>query len=296
MGACGSRSGQVTTSKLAASQALSTLGPNSKPSSAVVPPGQCVFTEEWSPATLVAKEMTGKSSRVFTFALPDATKPLGLSTCACILAKGGLDASGSAVVRPYTPISTNSMIGKFELLIKIYPEGLMSQHIDRLSIGDTMDFKHIPFNVKVQYPYKKKAVGMICGGTGVTPMIQALHALLGTPEDKTHVSMLYGSRVNDDILAEELLNRWADASGGRFTCTHVLSQDPEVASAWRGCKGRISRELIQEHMPPPSEDCSIFVCGPPGFYDTLCGPRNEPNELTGLLKEMGYTAAQVVKF
>ena len=53
------------------------------------------------------------------------------------------------------------MIGKFELLIKIYPEGLMSQHIDRLSIGDTMDFKHIPFNVKVQYPYKKKAVGML---------------------------------------------------------------------------------------------------------------------------------------
>lgn len=50
-------------------------------------------------------------------------------------------------------------------------------------------------SVEGQYPFGKKAIGMICGGTGITPMIQALHALLGTVGDNTTVSMLYGSKV-----------------------------------------------------------------------------------------------------
>ena len=49
-------------------------------------------------------------------------------------------------------------------------------------------------------------------------------------------------------------------------------------------------------LPPPTDDVVIFVCGPPGMYDSLCGPRNEPQELKGILAEMGYTAEQVVKF
>ena len=57
--------------------------------------------------------------------MPDATKPLGLSTCACVLAKADLtvaESSGSegeAVIRPYTPISTNAQIGSFDLLVKV---------------------------------------------------------------------------------------------------------------------------------------------------------------------------------
>ena len=47
--------------------------------------------------------------------------------------------------------------------------------------------------------------------------------------------------------------------------------------------------------PRPEEDALIFVCGPPAFYDALCGPRTEEG-LSGLLAEMGYAAEQVVKF
>ena len=272
---------------------MSTLA--SPPHSAVCPAGQCVLTEEWTAAHLVSRERVKETTALLTFKLPDESKPLGLSTCACILAKGGDDGKGSPVVRPYTPISTNGMKGRFELMVKIYPDGAMSQHMNKLEIGDAVEFKHIPFNVKVQYPFGRKAVGMLAGGTGVAPMIQALHALLGTPGDDTAVSMLYGSKVKEDILAEETLSSWSAASGGRFTCTHLLSEEPE-SSAWAGARGYITRELIEANLPAPSEDCTIFVCGPPGMYDSLCGPRNEPEELKGILAEMGYTAAQVVKF
>ena len=265
---------------------------SSPPHAAVYPAGQCVFGEEWTAATLVAKERCKETTVILTFELPDASKPLGLSTCACILAK--FDRDGAAVVRPYTPISTNAMIGRFELLVKIYDQGAMSQYLDGLQIGSSVEFKHIPFNVKVQYPFAPK-VGMLIGGTGIAPMIQALHAILGTADDTTAVSMLYASKVKEDILAQETLEAWAANSEGRFTCHHVLSEEPD-GSPWTGARGLIPRELIEAHLPAPTDDVVIFVCGPPGMYESLCGPRNEPQELKGILAEMGYTASQVVKF
>jgi hypothetical protein len=61
----------------------------------------------------------GASSILATFALADGAKPLNLATCACVLAKGPKDADGKDVVRPYTPISTNQLVGKMELLVKV---------------------------------------------------------------------------------------------------------------------------------------------------------------------------------
>ena len=251
-----------------------------------------MFGEDWTAAKLVAKERCKETTVILTFELPDTSKPLGLSTCACILAK--FDRDGAAVVRPYTPISTNAMIGRFELLVKIYAQGAMSQYLDGLQIGSSVEFKHIPFNVKVQYPFAPQ-VGMLIGGTGIAPMVQALHAILGTADDTTAVSMLYASKVKEDILAQETLEAWAASSEGRFACKHVLSEEPD-GSSWTGARGLITRELIEAHLPAPTDDVVIFVCGPPGMYESLCGPRNEPQELKGILAEMGYTAAQVVKF
>ena len=183
-----------------------------------------MFTEDFSPAKLISKvPVNGSGDAIIaTFALPDETKPLGLSTCACLLARGGKDKEGNPVVRPYTPINTNALVGKMEFLIRVYPDGAFSQHLNNLPLGETVDFKHISFNVKIQYDQfkAKKEIGMICGGTGVTPMIQALHAILGTEGDGPKVSMLYGSRNSSDILAGEAVDAWAKSSQGRFKVIH----------------------------------------------------------------------------
>ena len=86
------------------------------PTAAVVPPGLCQLTDEFTTASW--KKGPGSATIPSSCAsLPDATKPLNLSTCACILAGHKDD------VRPYTPISTNAMTGSFELLVKAYPNG-----------------------------------------------------------------------------------------------------------------------------------------------------------------------------
>ena len=71
------------------------------------------------PVALGRRLWISKDTIVVTFGLADASKPLGLSTCACVLARGGADAAGEPFVRPYTPVSTNALAGKFQLMMKV---------------------------------------------------------------------------------------------------------------------------------------------------------------------------------
>jgi len=272
------------------------------PTAAYAAPGECVFNTEWAAAPLVSKVAISHDTRIFTFGLEEG-KALGLSTCACILMKGidgPKDAEGAPVIRPYTPVSTNAMLGKFELMVKIYPDGKMSQHLDTLEVGKLVHFKHVGGNVKIQYPFQaKKEIGMIVGGTGITPMIQALHCVLGSKDDTSKVAMLYGSKTSKEILAKETLDAW-ERSSGRLKVTHVLSDEPAESTSWTGARGFITREMIEANFPKPDSDCLIFVCGPPPLYNVFSGPRDAPGqppaELAGILKDMGYRTEQVSKF
>lgn len=138
-------------------------------------------------------------------------------------------------------------------------------------------------------------------GTGITPMIQALHAILGNGTEHQQsstdeVTLLYGSRNSDDILGGSMLQKWANEHTSKFKYVDVLSHEPSDSN-YVGERGFIDRERIVKYLPPASngEDVIIFVCGPPIMYELLCGPRNE-TEVTGLLGELGYSSNQVFKF
>lgn len=139
---------------------------------------------------------------------------------------------------------------------------------------------------------------MLVGGTGVTPMIQALHAILGSSDAKKPVvTMLYGSRVSSDILGKECLHKWAADYPTHFKLTDVLSHEPED-SDWKGARGYITEDMIAEKFPAPDSGKKVmaFVCGPPPMYDAFCGPREEKDKITGMLGDIGYKPDQVYKF
>lgn len=132
-------------------------------------------------------------------------------------------------------------------------------------------------------------------------MIQALHAILGDGPDHQQSStdevvLLYGSRNNDDILGGTMLQKWAETHEHKFKYVDVLSHEPSDSN-YSGERGFIDRDRIVKYLPPASlgDDVIIFICGPPIMYQLLCGPRNEA-EVTGLLKELGYSSNQVFKF
>jgi cytochrome-b5 reductase len=268
------------------------------PVCSLVPPKTCQFAEDFVAVPLLKAFPVSATSSVFRFGLPDTSKPLNLSTCACILAKQEID--GEAVVRPYTPISTNADVGYFDLLVKDYGEkAKMSKAMHALQEGETLDFKHIDPNVKIQAPFAYDEILMLVGGTGVTPMIQALHAILGSDSDngsKPVVTMLYGSRTSTDILGQDVLHQWAKDYADHFKLFDVLSHEPEE-SDWSGPRGYVTKELVAAKFPAADagKKVMVFVCGPPPMYGALCGPREE-TEITGLLGDMGYSPDQVFKF
>ena len=148
---------------------------------------------------------------------------------------------------------------------------------------------------------QQKLATVVFVGTGITPMIQALHAILGDgPEHQQsstdEVILLYGSRNKDDILGGSMLQQWAEMHKNKFRYIDILSHEPSDSN-YVGERGFIDRDRISKYLPPASlgEDVIIFVCGPPIMYQLLCGPRNEV-EVTGILKELGYSSTQVFKF
>ena len=117
------------------------------------------------PISQTSRSDYNHDSTIYTFGTPFG-QSLQLPTCACILASPETkDDDGKDIVRPYTPLPV-TVAGEFQLLVKRYPGGKCSGYMHSMKVGDTLRFKHIKFNVKIQYPFNKKSITMITGGTG----------------------------------------------------------------------------------------------------------------------------------
>jgi cytochrome-b5 reductase len=107
---------------------------------------------------------------------------------------------------------------------------------------------------------------MIAGGTGITPMLQIIRAALKNPADKTKLSLIYANVNFEDILLKKELDELAAKFSDRFEVYYVLNNPPE---GWTGGVGFVSKEQIEKHMPPTSEDIKILMCGPPPMMNAM---------------------------
>jgi cytochrome-b5 reductase len=172
----------------------------------------------------------------------------------------------------------------------------MSEHIHSLKPGQTLSFKGpIP-----KYPWeanKHNHITLIAGGTGITPMYQLTRKIFSDPEDKTKVSLVFGNLTEGDILLKEEFDKLENDYPQRFRAFYTVDKAPE---GWPHGKGHVTKELLKEILPDPkSENIKIFVCGPPGLCKAISGAKPNPQdqgELTGMLKELGYTKEHVFKF
>lgn len=256
---------------------------------AAAPP---IRKDGWTPLKLASRRECNHDTRVFRFELAEG-QSLDLPVASCVLVRATV--GGEEVVRPYTPVSDATMVGAFELMIKVYAEGRMSRHIDSLAVGDRLDFKG-PF-LKVEYtPQYKRRIGMLAGGSGITPCLQILNEVVRNADDRTEVTLLYSNKTGADVLALEELER-AAAAKPNVRVVHFITREEAPSGGRRA--GRIGRAAVEEFMPPPADDSVVMLCGPPPFMQALSGdkmPDKSQGPVSGLLKEMGYTEAHVYKF
>eukprot|EP01056_Protomagalhaensia_sp_Gyna25_P000283 Protomagalhaensia_sp_Gyna_25__282@NODE_1132_length_2155_cov_111_949905_g307_i3_p1_GENE_NODE_1132_length_2155_cov_111_949905_g307_i3NODE_1132_length_2155_cov_111_949905_g307_i3_p1_ORF_typecomplete_len254_score29_52NAD_binding_1/PF00175_21/1e28FAD_binding_6/PF00970_24/2_9e14NAD_binding_6/PF08030_12/3_6e10_NODE_1132_length_2155_cov_111_949905_g307_i33631124 len=199
------------------------------------------------------------------------------------------------LVRPYTPISQDDT--SLQFIIKAYDQGKMSQFLCNQKLGDNIAVLG-PLPTIKYTPNEFKKIGMICGGTGVTPMFQILKEMFrDSDEPATEVTMLYSSRTEHDIVLRNSLLEMAKNHPKRFHLHLVVS---EPSSSWQGIAGKIHRSMIAHYLHSPQEPKSIImVCGPPSMMEDLAGRKNPDRTqgpLKGVLKELGFTESQVYKF
>jgi len=205
-----------------------------------------------------------------------------------------------SISRSYTPTTGDETPGKVIFVIKVYKSGVhpkfpdggkMSQHLDSLSIGDTIDMRgpkgHLTylgqgkFTVKLmKKPLEARSAthfGMIAGGTGITPMLQVLHAIFrdGKHMDlNTTASLLFANQSEDDILVREELEALARDYPDRFKLHYTLDRPP---AGWTGSTGFIDQDMIKTHVLKngKNDGTQVLLCGPPPMIKFACIPNLE---------------------
>jgi len=253
---------------------------------------------DFQPFKLLEKVNVSHDTRRFTFALQTPNTKLGLPIGQHISLKF-TDEDGKNHQRSYTPVTGDETLGKVTFVIKVYKAGVhekfpeggkMSQHLDSLKIGETVDMRgpkgHLTYLGKGKFTVKlmrkpletrnAKHFGMIAGGTGITPMLQVLYAIFRESSDKsTTASLLFANQSEDDILVREELESLAKEFPDRFKLHYTLDRPP---NGWKYSTGHINKDMVQNHvLKDGSSDANtqVLMCGPPPMLKFACVPALE---------------------
>lgn len=227
----------------------------------------------WTKATLTEKREVSWDTRIFVFDLEHKEQTLGLPIGQHLMIKVQDPSNNEAVIRSYTPMSDTNLIGKMELLVKVYfptdsiPGGKMTMALDKLPLGSKIDckgptgrFEYLG-NGRVSISGKERQLRsfkMICGGTGITPVFQVLRAVMQDTQDPTRCVVLDGNRQEEDILCRSDLDAYVETDSRKCTVVHTLTKGSDT---WTGRRGRMSERLLAEYAAP-EEQSMVLVCGP----------------------------------
>jgi cytochrome-b5 reductase len=131
-------------------------------------------------------------------------------------------------------------------VIKVYKGGVLDRFPDGGKMSQHMGSLKVGHKLKVQGPVGMHAylgngvftsgskvlprasqIGMLAGGTGITPMLQLAMAILKEPDRGTSISLLYANQSEDDILCRDMLDAMQEAHPRRFKVwRHTLDPPP----------------------------------------------------------------------
>ncbi|KAG1727716.1 hypothetical protein EDB19DRAFT_1749291, partial [Suillus lakei] len=221
----------------------------------------------WKGVKLCAIKQINHDSYLFRFALPNGDQPIGLPVGQHVFIRLRRQDTGEMAQRAYTPVSQEGAVGFIDFLIKLYlPSasmpigGRMTTGFHQLRLGDSVELKGPlgpfiwdgPSTASWKGIGKTvKEIGMICGGSGITPILQVLRT--------TRVWMISANETEQDILCREELDMLFTSHRERFKLHYTLSIP---SKEWPYSVGRIDDVLLSEHMPRQSEYGLILACGP----------------------------------
>ncbi|KAF8967746.1 nitrate reductase [Flammula alnicola] len=238
--------------------------------------------KNWKQVVLQNIKNISKDCKIYRFGLHRPDQELGLSIGQHIYVRMRRKLQRAELVeelvqRAYTPLWNLGDRGFVDVLVKIYyPNeqyplgGRMTLGFSELRAGDTVELKG-PIGQftwlgdgKALLNGKEKDVrkiGMVCGGSGITPILQVLRGIFHDATDhETSVWVLDFNRHLDDILCRDELDRLAEEYGSRFGLQYSLT-GKTIPEGWEYSTGRVNDEMLRTYLPSPSIDGIVCLCG-----------------------------------
>ena len=173
--------------------------------------------------------------------------------------------NGVTAPRPYAissaPLEAYEQ-GLIQFTLKKKPGGHVSEYLwNEVKVGSRLKIDAPHGELYYSAIRDSKHVVGIAGGSGITVFRSIIKDMpsSGRPEKLT---LLYGSRNEEDILFKEELEALAAASNGRVKIIHILS---EAGADWQGEKGFITADHISR-LIDDYQTASFYVSGPTVLY------------------------------
>ncbi|XP_075222456.1 NADH-cytochrome b5 reductase-like isoform X2 [Lycorma delicatula] len=176
------------------------------------------------------------------------------------------------ITRAYTPISLSSLEMNccFNMVVKLYESGKMSNYFRNVNIGDISYFRG-PYGTFQYTSNLYRSVLMICIGTGIAPIYSIAKYILSNENDEAVIKLLYGCRKIDDVLLRDELRDMA--SYWNFSAEIYLSSDENNIVAKFGEHFKLSRideaVVFKELDSVKKDSCLILICGTTEFSDAM---------------------------
>jgi ferredoxin-NADP reductase len=174
------------------------------------------------------------------------------------------DDNGQELKRAYTPISDFDAYhqGRIDMMIKIYPDGLMTQYLSTLAVGSKMLMSPPIVTEKLEGYHD---LVMIAGGSAVTVAIQICQEQLRCQPQGVWVDLYMCNHAFEDVLYQEYFDKML-AQYAQFRLVHCLSKGgpPEQPAGHSKTmyRGRLTTDVFHEN-PRPRAKC--IVSGPRGL-------------------------------
>ena len=165
---------------------------------------------------------------------------------------------GTDQVRSFSMANTSSRGGLLEFVVKVYPDGLFSQFLDKeLVTGDRLELTG-PFGVFTLRDSDADLV-FVGGGAGMAPILSLLRSMAERGITRK-ATFFYGARTQADLCFEDELRSIAGKLPS-FSYIAALSDED-----WDGETGLIT-DVVRRLAGPTLAGAHAYVCGPPPMVE-----------------------------
>jgi ferredoxin-NADP reductase len=164
-----------------------------------------------------------------------------------------VELNGELRTRPFCVWSARGSRSVLQLLLRVVPNGPLSQYLAARAPGDVLAFRG-PLGRSMVPEHPGSGLELICTGVGIGPFLGLIHHLIDSGDNRP-VRLYWGLRLTEDICLIDELDALA-RDHPDFTYHVSLSSPPP---GWRGLVGRVT------HTVPPLleslRDRHFVLCG-----------------------------------